>query len=332
MKATFHFELTFFLCAIIALGLSSCDRRKYNSAEGMIWNTVYHITYEGDEELADSILIVLDSVGKSLSIFDKNSLVSKVNASDSTIVDDMLREVYLESLKINKASKGMFDPTVSPLITAWGFGPGHEISADTLTIDSILQYTGLHKTRLDGKMLIKDDIRTQFNFSAIAKGYGCDKVGAMLRRNGVRNYLVEIGGEISAGGKSPRNDNWNISIDKPEISDSLQLHISTAVISITDCGVATSGNYRNFHEKDGSRFGHTISPATGRPVATDVISATVVAPTCMEADGAATACMAAGAETARFMLSELRYEGMLILADSTVWMSPGFKKLILNNP
>ena len=293
----------------------------------MIWNTVYHITYESDIHLGDSILATLEKVGKSLSVFDKSSLVSKVNKADSMEVDNMFADVYNASLKINKASTGMFDPTISPLITAWGFGPGHTVSADSTAVDSILRFTGISKTRLQGKTLIKNDRRIQFNFSAIAKGYGCDQVAEMLKRNGIKNYLVEIGGELSIGGKSPRSDKWKISIDRPIQTDSTEIHDSSAVIAVTDCGVATSGNYRNFHKEGGKTFGHTISPVTGYPVETDVISATVIAPNCMLADGAATACMASGSRLAKEMLSRLGFEGMLILSDSTIWISARFPQI-----
>lgn len=314
------------IAIIVAMMLSSCGDT-YIKEEGMVWNTVYHITYQGDESLTDSVMRVLNEVGESLNVFDKGSLVSRVNDSDSLAVDRHFASVYNMSRLMNGASDGMFDPTLSPLITAWGFGPGHKVSADTVAVDSILVFTGLDKTRLQGDILVKEDPRIQFNFSAVAKGYGCDMVAEMLRRNGVENYLVEIGGEIAVGGKSPSGDSWKISIDRPVESDSTIVHDASAVISVTNAGIATSGNYRNFRKEGGKTFGHTISPKTGRPVTTDVISATVIAPTSMEADAAATACMAAGSEISKDILTALRYEGMLILSDTTVFMTSGFKSL-----
>ena len=308
--------------------LSSCLGNSYRREEGMIWNTTYRITYNGPAELADSILPVLNDVGASLNVFDKNSLVSRVNASDSAEIDSHFSRVYAESRIVNNASEGMFDPTLSPLITAWGFGIGHEVTADTLAIDSILNFVGIGKTHLKGDWLVKDDPRIQFNFSAVAKGYGCDAVAAMFRRNGVNDYLVEIGGEIALGGMSPKGGAWRISIDKPIETDSTEIHDAVLVVEATDCGIATSGNYRNFRKEGGKTLGHTISPVTGRPVTTDVVSATVVANTCMEADAAATACMALGSERAQAMLQTLKMEGMLIMADSTVWESQGFKNLV----
>lgn len=331
-KSTRNKVIAVLIAVVATASVSSCLSDRYVREEGMIWNTTYHITYKGDTDLRDSILVVLNEVGKSLNVFDTTSLVSRANRSDSVLADPHFIKVYTESRIINNASGGMFDPTLSPLITAWGFGPGHKADTDTASVDSILRFVGIDKTRLEGNLLVKDDRRIQFNFSAVAKGYGCDAVAAMLARNGVSDYLVEIGGEIAAGGRSPKGESWKISVDKPIETDSSEIHDAALVIGITDAGLATSGNYRNFRKEGGKTFGHTISPVTGRPVATDVISATVIASTAMEADAAATACMAMGSSRSKIMLKELNMEGLLILSDSTFWMSPGFSSIIIKNP
>ncbi|MDE6336967.1 MAG: FAD:protein FMN transferase [Muribaculaceae bacterium] len=310
----------------IALFLFGCAKSRFQKTEGLIWNTAYHVTFDGDPSLADSIIVVLNDVGKSLNVFDTTSLVSRVNRLDTTLVDNHFKKVYKGSMKAYTESHGMFDPTLSPLIAAWGFGKGHEPTADTLRIPLIMEYVGMDKTHLHGDTLIKDNPNINFNFSAIAKGYACDAVAAMLRRNEVTNYLVEIGGEIAMGGVSPSMDQWRVSIDRPIETDSSIVHDACAVIQITDAGMATSGNYRNFHKQNGQTMGHTISSKTGRPVATDVISATVIAPSAMEADAIATACMAAGSEEAKRLISTLKYEALLILADSTTWSTPGLSK------
>lgn len=317
--------------SVLATG---CGRTKQQNSswqkkEGLVWNTSFHITYEGPEALADSAVAILDRVGKSLSVFDTASLVSRVNKFDSTKVDTDFIRVYLMSKKINKTSEGAFDPTLSPLITAWGFGKGHSVTADTLRSDSILQYVGIEKTHLSHDILVKDDPRLEFNFSAIAKGYGCDAVAEMLESHGVKNFLVEIGGEIMMHGKNQEGSDWRISIDKPVLSNDSEIHESQEIISVTDMGVATSGNYRNFHKaSDGSTYGHTISATTGRPVVTDVISATVLAPSAMEADGLATAFMAMGSKKSRELNRTIQLPVMLVLSDSTIWVSPQFEKLI----
>ena len=310
--------------------LCGCNKKEtFQHDEGMIWNTLYHISYSSAQNYNDSIINIMNRVGKSLSIFDNNSLVSKVNSQDTTKIDDFFETVYLTSLKVNKNSKGMFDPTVSPLITAWGFGPGHDLTVDSLVIDSVMDFVGIQRTKLtDEGFLIKEDKRTQFNFSAIAKGFGCDIVGEMFKRNNIENYMVEIGGEIAVAGMSPSGKKWRISIDTPEYETDVITHNSFTIIEVTDCGIATSGNYRNYHETENGIVAHTISPITGYPVQTEIISATVIAPTAMEADAVATACMASGLEDAKEILSQMGFEALLILQKGT-YLTPGFTNLII---
>ena len=245
-----------------------------------------------------------------------------------TLVDAHFIKVYNASLSIHRATHGAFDPTLSPLITAWGFGPGHTPTSDTLRIDSIKAFVGIENTVLENNVLTKGDKRIQFNFSAIAKGYGCDAIGEMLNRNGISDYLIEIGGEILAKGNNPENGKWRISIDRPVLSADNVIHESQEIIEISNMGVATSGNYRNFHQQGGLRFGHTISAKTGRPIETDIISATVVAANAMEADGLATAFMAIGSEEVKKLNRELHLPIMLVLRDSSTWTSSEFSRLL----
>lgn len=314
--------------ALVAIIIYGCSQTRFTKTQGLIWNTSYHITYDGSPALSDSVIVLLNELDRSLNVFDSTSLVSRVNRTDTLIIDNHFKNVYNASLKMYKASGGLFDPTLSPLITAWGFGPGHTPTADTLNIEKILEYVGIDKTRLKGDTLIKDDIRINFNFSAVAKGYACDAIAAMLKRNRVTDYLIEIGGEIAVAGVSPAHDLWKISVDRPVETDTSVIHDACAVLKVTDAGIATSGNYRNFHREGGKTLGHTISPKTGRPATTDVLSATVIAPNAMYADAAATACMAAGSEIAKELISALGYEGMFILADSTTWATPGLANFI----
>lgn len=286
---------------------------KYVYAEGAIWNTTYHVTYEGDIALADSIVPILEKFGKSVSVFDSGSLVSRLNEADSCQADASLSRIFRASVKVNSESGGMFDPTLSPLIAAWGFGKGHKAGSDTLRLDSLLEFVGIDRCRYrENGMIVKPDRRMQFNFSAIAKGAGCDEVARMLKRNGVRNLLVEIGGEIYCAGHNSSGNKWRVSIDKPALDPKGISHVAQGVLEVSDCGVATSGNYRNFHELGGKNYGHTISPKTGRPLATDLASATVIAPDAMTADAYATACMALGSRGAEEMLRRNGLKGVLI--------------------
>lgn len=304
----------------LSLLLASCGgSSRYTQMEGIVWNTTFHITFRGPESLKDSVLAAIDEVGRSLNFFDEKSTLSRVNAAEGPVqVDSHFRNVYLSSLEVNRRSGGRFDPTLSPLITAWGFGKGHEATSDTARVDSLLKLVGIRRTRLEGMTLTKENPSLTFNFSAIAKGYGCDYVAEVLRRNGVTDYMVEIGGEIAAGGESPRGGKWRISVDRPLFSRD-EIHESEGVTQITGCGMATSGNYRNFHTRGSQRWGHTINAVTGRPDSTDIVSATIVAPSAMLADAYATSAMALGSAKAEQMVMSLGLGALFVLADSTVW-------------
>ena len=307
-----------FLLTFVSLTFFACKTEPgFQKTEGVIWNTQYHITYKGSPMLKDSILTVLNEVGSSLSVFDKNSLVSALNNSKQVEADHHLITVYDASKKLNEISCGIFDPTVSPLVDAWGFGIGHTPSTDTLAIDSLLNFVGIQKTHRENSTIFKDDERTRFNFSAIAKGYGCDAIGEMFVRNGVRDYMVEIGGELALKGQSPSGDNWRIAIDAP-VENSNPGEETVEILEVTDCGIATSGNYRNYREEDGKKTAHTISPITGRPVFSELLSVTVIAPTCMEADALATACMASSLEDAKALLQAYGAKGYLITEEGVI--------------
>lgn len=319
----------FSLFAVVLTLLGGC-RSDYQNESGMIWNTMYNVTYDGPATLRDSLMPQFNRVAASVSAFDSTSLVSRINRNETARTDSAFRHVYRMSQLVNGRSGGAFDPTVSPLVTAWGFGKGHKATADTARIDELLKYVGIGKTRLHGNLLLKNDPRLEFNFSAIAKGYGCDAVGEMFLRNGVSNFLIEVGGEILAHGESPRGGKWRVSVDMPIRSEGV-VHQSQCVLKIGNEGVATSGNYRNYHEQKGHVYGHTIDPVTGRPVQTDVLSATVIAPTAMEADAYATAAMALGSARAQQMAQKYGLAMMLIMPGNKIWMSPGFKKYVVED-
>lgn len=294
-------------CLIIGL-TASCDTSKpYRTVQGMVWNTLYHITYSSNVPLDDSIQKVMKDVENSLSVFSDSSLVSRVNRGDSVVVDSMFLRVFIESQRINRLSAGAFDPTVGPLIELWGFGRNKSIdeAPDDSAIDSVMRTIGIDGCHLAGDTLIKKTPVTKFNFSAIAKGYGCDMIGRMMERNGVDSYMIEIGGEIALNGRSPHGGSWRIMVDAPIESNDSLIHEQMAVIEVDSCGIATSGNYRNYHVVDGTTMGHTIDPFTGHPAVTTILSVTVIAPECLTADALATACMIMPLTEARKMIEAI---------------------------
>lgn len=307
------------LIALVCLSMGSCQRKgEWRTVSGAVWNTTYNIKYYGPENLADSVMEVIGRVGRSLSPFNKSSLVSQINRMEAKQTDTLFRRMFALSLRVNEASGGLFDPTVSPVVNLWKFGYTGKVDADSVwepsqaQIDSAMTAVGIRRCSITSEgVLRRATPPATFNFSAVAKGYACDLVLEMLRRNGVDNAMVEIGGEIACCGRNPRGEMWHIQVDKPEFEPGAPRHNAYKILEITDCGVATSGNYRNYHRDSHGRVGHTISPLTGRPVVNDILSVTVVAPTCAEADAWATAAMAShSADEAEAMLRRagLRYE------------------------
>lgn len=310
------------------------DRTKFFRQNGIVWSTEYNIVYAADRDLSDSITATFRKVELSVSPFNKASRITAINNNETDQADSYLTTLYAASKKIAEETAGAFDPTVSPLINAWGFGYKNETQLpDSAAVDSLLKFVGIGKTRIDGSRIVKSDSRTTFNFSAIAKGFGCDEIGRMLERNGVTNYMIEIGGEITASGCNPKGGKWRISIDKPIAGTDSVVHNSAEIFAATDCGIATSGNYRNFKtDSAGHRYAHIIDPATGFPARSDILSATVIAPDCMTADAYATAFMVLGLEKSKVLLSrhpELAVMFIITEGDGQFgyWSNNAFDKL-----
>lgn len=316
--------------------LSGCgQRRSYRSLQGSVWHTTYNIIYNSPVDLQDSVIAVMKQVEMSLSPFNDSSLIARINRGEKVVADSLLIRIFLASQDVNVNSGGRFDPTVAPLINLWGFGYRNSgVEPTPEMIDSVMSTVGISQCFIDSAgCVVRKTPQTEFNFSAITKGYGCDLVGEMFRRNGCSDFMVEIGGEIAMGGKNSRGDDWHIMVDAPVENDTAVIHSRMAVMVVTDCGVATSGNYRNFRQTAGGKTWHTISTADGRPAHTDLLSATVLAPSAMLADAYATACMAMPADSAVAMLSKVDgVEALLVTmaaSDSayTILTTPGFPEI-----
>lgn len=306
-------------CLFAAAMFTGCKKgTQIRQCSGMIWSTTYNITYTSDRNLDDSILAVMKRVEKSLSPFDRNSLISAINRGESTKTDALLRRIFTTSQEINRRSGGAFDPTVAPLVNLWGFGYDNSSTEPPTQamIDSALSLVGINRCAIIADTMVKCTPATQFNFSAITKGYGCDLVGEMLIRNGCQDYMVEIGGEIALSGSNPKNEPWHIQIDAPIEDNSNLDHQALTIIAISNCGIATSGNYRNFHQSESGKTWHTIDPSTGRPAQTTTLSATVIASDCMTADALATACMAMPVEKALEMINSSENVEALLVEDN----------------
>lgn len=291
---------------ILAAGLwilmfTACTKQKqYFEESGSVFHTIYHIKYEGSEILTEKIDAEFQKFNISLNPFNPNSIISKVNRNEAVEADDWFIEVFNKAKEVSDHSEGIFDITCAPLVNLWGFGFSKMDSVTPQMIDSIKQFVGYQKVRLDGRKVVKDDSRILLNCSAIAKGYASDIIARLLEREGIENYMVEIGGEVTMKGVNQNGKCWRIGINKPEDdSTGIKNDIEEVVQLCKKGGVATSGNYRNYYVKDGKKYAHTIDPRTGYPSEQSILSATIVAEDCITADAYATAFMAMGLEKAR---------------------------------
>jgi thiamine biosynthesis lipoprotein len=297
MNKRWHLPFLLFLIIGTVIILNQ-SKPTYRTHQGKIFGTLYTITYEHNADLQAQIVGAMQAVDNSLSPFNKHSIITHVNHNDTITIDTLFAEVFRNAQVIYEESHGAFDPTVAPLVNAWGFGFKSGIDVTTSTIDSLRSLIGMSRISLIDGHVVKDDQRIMLDFSAIAKGYGSDRVARVLDSCGVQNYMVEIGGEVVVRGHNRNGNPWGIGINKP-IDDSLSTNQELqTVLRLTDCAIATSGNYRNFYYKDGVKYAHTIDPRSGYPVQHSLLSATVIADNCMRADALATAFMVLGADSA----------------------------------
>ena len=270
------------------------------TAQGGIFGTTYHVKYESPQPLDAEILAELQRVDASLSVFNPQSVISQINDGRRERVDAMLYEVLQKARQVSEATGGAFDITVMPLVNAWGFGFKHgKLPVPDREVDSLRALVGYRRLELTtDSVLHKEDARISIDCGAIAKGYGVDRVARLLRDRGVRNFMVEIGGEVVTKGRNPQTARpWQIGVSRPDETRQGEGEVQT-VLSLENAALATSGNYHNFYIRDGRKYAHTIDPRTGRPVQHSLLSATVMAHDCATADAYATAFMVMGLDSA----------------------------------
>lgn len=306
-----------------------------NQTIGNALGTTYSIIYLSDEELdfQTEIDSVFKVVNQSMSTYIPNSDISRINRGESLTVDSMFKDVFNLSKKINLESNGYFDPTVGTLVNAWGFGPGEQIELDSTKVDSLLQYVGFDKVQLtsDGEIK-KESPEIFFDFNAVAKGYAIDRLGAMLDKKGIANYLVEVGGEVLTKGENLISEKpWTVGIDDPQVEFGRQLK---KVVSLKNKALASSGNYRKFRIDSitGEKYVHTINPKSGFTKNSKVLAASVVADDCATADAYATTFMAMELEDSKLLLKKHKeLEAYIIYlgdeGETLEFMTEGFEAL-----
>ncbi|MEZ4853559.1 FAD:protein FMN transferase [Flavobacterium sp.] len=338
-------KATKFYCSVLVLILFSCKSKNENqffTIFGEAQGSTYNIKYIAEQKLVkkqqiDSLLTAFDN---SLSTYQSNSLISKINAGDSTVViDNWFEETFKISNKIYLETNGLFDPTIGVLVNAYGFGPNHQHqNLSQKQIDSLLTFVGFNKVKLNAnKTISKKHAETYFDFNAIAQGYSVDVVVQFLKAKGINNAIVEIGGELFALGKNTiKNKNWIVGIDDP-LQNSKQERKLIHTVKLENLSLATSGNYRKviIDSITGKKFVHTINPKTGKPQKSNILSVSVLAPKCVLADGYATAFMVMNLDEGKIFAKQHSELSVLILYvdennNLQTFTTKNFEQLILD--
>lgn len=335
----FNLKKTLLVIITAFLVFSCAKKQEAQVFAGEALGTTYQIKFFHENELPiqKGIDSIFEVINKSMSTYQADSDISKINRGDTSIVvDRSFRQVFNYSGRIYYESRGFFDPTVGNLVNAYGFGPEkREDSLNKKIIDSMLQYVGLTKVRLsrDGRVL-KEKPEIYLDFNAIAKGFTVDVIAEYLTSKNIDNFLVEIGGELVAKGENINSEEpWIVAIDDPLQKEGKREFKAT--LYLKNRGMATSGNYRKFRQDSltGQRFVHTINPKTGKSEKSNLLSASVLAANCALADGYATAFMALGLERSKEMLSRIKgVDVYFIYAEENeevkVFATPGFEEVL----
>ena len=286
------------VCAVVFC----CKKNVKNTAlNGSVFGTSYSIIYDSEinyQKQFDSLFYVIN---KSMSTYQTNSIISKINRDETVDMDVHFDNVFKASKKIFYDTEGAFDPTIGAVVNAWDFGPeGKILNLDSLKIDSLMTSVGFNKIlRIDNHLTKPKDAFIDFN--AIAKGYGVDVVGEFMESQNIKNYLVEIGGEIRVKGiNAEKQTNWKVGVENPDFNGDQSI---LKAITLQDEAMATSGTYRKFKlDENGNRYAHIIDTKTGYPSKTNLLSVSVIAESCMIADAYATAFKAMGIEKVKEFL------------------------------
>ncbi len=292
---------------------------QYIMCEGFAQGTTWHITYEAmkGEFLQQKFDSILNDFDFSISAYNKQSLLTKINNNEDVEIDSIIKVVIEESKWLWEITDGAFDPTCRPLVNAWGFAKHKELrKPDQQELDSILEFVGMDKVEIVGNKIVKKDPRVTMNFNANAQGYSVDLVCDYLRNLGYKNYLVEIGGETRAEGVNASGKPWRIGIDSPIDGSTPENREINTIVPVSGKSLCTSGDYRNFLEVDGVKYSHELNPKTGYPKDDSLLSVSILSDKAIDGDGLATAVMVLGLEKGRKLIDSLPdTEAFFIYAD-----------------
>lgn len=324
MKALFRYCIIFIYSFLLSACVSTTQpsAKKYVTDNGRVFGTFYQIKYASKgKDVKTEYLAALAAVDTALSTFNKQSTITRVNLSSDSVFlsdnDSLFIRVYNKACEISTITNGAFDITVAPLVNAYGFGFDPNRSTPDSVIAELKNYVGWKKVSLSPSGYIKkENPNIKLDASAIAKGFGSDAVARVLRKNGINDFMVEVGGEVVCSGVNDKGKVWSIGINKP-IEDSTMQHTNELqrVVQLDGKALATSGNYLQYYYKNGTKYAHTIDPCSGKPVNHTLLSSSIIADDCMTADALATACMVIGVDSALSLIESLpNVEGYFIYA------------------
>ncbi|MBQ5648396.1 MAG: FAD:protein FMN transferase [Alistipes sp.] len=293
------------LLALIFVGCSTVP--EYRTVDGSMLGTTFHIIAEtslSSKQIFSKMQSFNQEANASMSIFNDSSLLSQINCNKSDSIDVHIARNIEIAAKIN-ALTPRYDITVKPLVDAYGFAAKNREAKPN--IDSLIEFVGFSKFRIENGRIIKDDPRLQLDLNSVAKGYVVDLIAEWLNEQGSANYIVEVGGEIRAKGVNAKGVAWRVGVDTPFDNNNTPGEYQQKVVQISGSALATSGNYRRFYFNDkGERISHTLNPQTGHSHTTTLLSATVITRNCATADALATAFMASDEKEAIALAESLR--------------------------
>ena len=330
-------KIVFSLVVILTFSFLSCTDKKpvFETFNGFAQGSTYSVVYDNKKnidpgDLREKVEKTLYDFDMSLSLYKDSSVISRLNRNEDIVPDSFFTEVFRKSALISEMTEGAFDITVGPLVKAWGFGPDAHKSFTESKRDSLMKLIGMNKVSLVNGRLIKSDPNISLDVNAIAQGFSVDVICRYFDNLGIKNYLVEIGGEVRTKGKKAGNF-WRIGIDKPVDNNMSPGQTLQAIIKISDKALATSGSYRKFYIENGIKYSHEIDPKTGYPAKNTLLSVSIIAKDCATADGIATACMVLGKDkTIEFLAIHPEFEAYLVYSDDKgnfkTWTSEKLKR------
>ncbi|MBB4034321.1 thiamine biosynthesis lipoprotein [Dysgonomonas hofstadii] len=311
------------------------DGTFYYHIQGVAEGTSYSIIYQdkADRDFQPDVEQLLADFEKSLSVYDDDSIISRINRNEDIEVDRYFKAVFTRAKEISLLTNGTFDISAEPLFKVWGFSSKGKNIPDENRIKELKKSIGMDKLTLENNRIVKSDPNVILNANAIAKGYSADLVASFLEDHTCENYLVEIGGEIRLKGLNTEGENWRIGVDRPGEDNPIPGQDLQLILQITDKGIATSGNYRQFYIENGQKVVHTIDPVSGYPVKNNLLSATVIANDCITADAFATAFLVVGTEKALEWINNFPELDAVFICDEEgeykVYCTPDIQKHVI---